>query len=71
MGFKSSGEALTASKFYQRYTAFIMRHYNKNTAVGTLLTGFYTLDKFTQVGTFGTWHELEKEIKNDSTQLLA
>ena len=38
-------------------------------AVGTLLPGLSTLEKWSRVGTFGTRHELDRYLKNDRTQL--
>ena len=58
--FNSSGEARVESTFDQRYTAFIVGQSTRDVAVGTLLPGLSTLEKWYQEGTFGTCHELER-----------
>ena len=40
-------------------------------AVGTLLPGLSTLDKWSREGKFETSHEMERELKNTRIQLLA
>ena len=39
--------------------------------VGTLLTGLYTLDKFSWAVSFGTHHDLERKLRNVRTKLLS
>ena len=40
-------------------------------AIGTLLTKFSTIYKWSRAGTFGTQHELGRDLKNYRNQLLA
>ena len=55
---KSSGEACVAITFEKRYPDFLVGHSTLDVAVGTLLPGLYTLDKWSQAGEFGTRHEI-------------
>ena len=60
-----------ASTFDQRYPDFLVGHYTRYMAVGTLLPGFSTIDKWFWAGMFGTLHKLYRDINNDRTQLLS
>ena len=68
--FESSGESRVARTFFHWYSAFIVGHSTQNMTVGTLLTRLSTLEKWSWAGKFGNRHELEREIKNASTQIL-
>ena len=54
-----------------KYPAFLVGHSTQDVAVGTLLTRLLCLDKCSLARTFGTCHELERELNNSRTQLLA
>ena len=71
VNFKSSGEARVAITFDQRCPAFLVGHSTRDVDVGTLLSGFSTLDKWSRAGKSGNCHEPEIELKNARTQLLA
>ena len=60
-----------ASTFDQRYPSFLVGQSTQDLAVGTLLPIFSTLEKWSRAGTFGTHHELERDLKNSRTQLPA
>ena len=70
VGFKSPGEYRVLSTFDQWYPVFLVGHSTEEVAVGTILTRFPTLYKYSWAGTFGTRHEMERYLKNSSTQLL-
>ena len=59
-----------ASKFYQRYPLFLVRHSNGSVAVVKLLPVFYTQDKWPRLGTFVTRDELDRYLHNSGTKLL-
>ena len=60
-----------ASTFDQRHPAFFVGQSTRDVAVGTLLPGSSTRGKWSRAGTFGTLHELDRELKKSRTQLLA
>ena len=60
-----------ASTFDQHYHVICFGQSNQDVAVGTLLPRLSDLDKWSQAGTFGTCHELERELNNSRTQILA
>ena len=60
-----------ASTFYKRYPAFLVGTSTWDVAVGTLLPVLSTIDKWSQAGMFGIWHELDRDLKNLRTQILA
>ena len=69
--FKLSGEVRVAITFYQHQHAFLVGHSSQDVAVSTLLPGLSTLDQCYRAKTFRTRHELERELKNARTKLLA
>ena len=71
VGFKTSGGAWLVITLDQGYPDFLVGRSSCNVAVGTLLPGLSTLDKWTQSGTFWTRHDMERELRNDQTKILA
>ena len=59
-----------AIKFDQRCPAFIVGYYTQDVAIRKLLPVISTLEKWSCSGKFGTWHELEMDLKNARTQFL-
>ena len=69
--FKSSVEPRGESTFDQSYPAFLVGHSTKEMVVRTLPPRLSTLEECYQAETFGTLHELERELNNTRTPIPA